>query len=85
MSRRLRAGHSDDAPVTRVNPMLKTSKLNHTTEQPIETVDELILKKLCAQPSAGIVQRGHVAYVELSSTVQGFVKHSNSRRNWTSL
>ena len=54
MSCRLRAGHSDDAPVTRVNPMLKTSKLNHTTEQPIETVDELILKNCVRNLQQGL-------------------------------
>ena len=42
---------------TCVNPMMKTDKLKHTTEQPIKTVDELILKTVCAIFSRDCVER----------------------------
>ena len=37
--------------------MLKMSKLKHTTQQPIKTADELILKTVCATFSRGCAER----------------------------
>ena len=42
---------------TCVNPMLKMSKLEQMTEQPIKTVDELVLKTVCAIFSRDCVER----------------------------